>query len=172
MRYALLLLAITIASSPVLSSETDQSISGDNANAENRLSKPDHSLGFSTGFSIGVGPTYRYWPGKFGGQITFLPYIDKDYFLYSTAITGFVSWKETRITRFFSYASIHSFNIDDDDYTWKDAPHSFISGIGIGIEFFSDESLSLSIMGGFAGYRIDDKVEFFPTYDMSVMYLF
>jgi hypothetical protein len=116
------------------------------------LSKTKFSnfLGVAAGFTTGYGLSYRYWPKKFGIQVTFAPYENKYEAHYSLGVAFLFKVIETDKTNFFLYQGNHLL-FNTDKYYERNHDVNSYNGIGIGIEFIILKRISFNLMGGYAG---------------------
>jgi hypothetical protein len=122
--------------------------------------KFNNSLGVAAGFTTGYGLSYRYWPRKFGIQITFAPYENKYEAHYSFGLAFLVKVINTEKANFFLYEGNH-FLFNKQKYEYNPTHNTAIyNGIGIGIEFIMLKYISFNLMGGYAGFENFDRVGF------------
>lgn len=138
-----------------------------------------HQAGLNFGGVTGFGPSYRYWPGKLGLQITFLPVkvdegwedpmrvqefyqtffpVDNFQTFVSGAVGCFYTVKQAPKYKLLTYVGSHMlFRQDNDMYN---------AGGGFGIAF--DTRLSFSLLLGYAAYDITGNPTLFPTVEVGV----
>ncbi|MGD2035609.1 MAG: hypothetical protein PVF73_11165 [Bacteroidales bacterium] len=146
-----------------------------------------HEAGFCLGSITGMGPAYRYWPGKFGFQLALLPYkVDSEWndlldvqgfaegiFSYqrpyegqkkfiSIGLTGLYTFKQYKNYKLLSYLGNHLvINNHDELYN---------IGTGVGISF--DKRVSFSLMVGYGAYDVLDDLQLLPAGDISLFIRF
>jgi len=122
-----------------------------------------HEIGMAAGWSTGYGISYRYWPGKFGIQLTTTPYFEKEYSTASFGVTGLMSLSEIPWMRVYLYLGNHYMYYRQlDYYIWDNNgnlielqnPNNssygrYIVGIGPGFEFLLGKKFGLNLMFGF-----------------------
>jgi hypothetical protein len=123
-----------------------------------------NSLGVAAGFTTGYGLSYRYWPKKFGVQITFAPY-SNDYESHTSIGVAFLlNLIETDKTNLFLYQGNHLLISKYKGQYWDNYRTSndiaSYNGIGIGIEFIILKRVSFNLMGGYAGFENFDRIGF------------
>lgn len=121
-----------------------------------------HSIGLAAGWTTGYGISYRFQPQKFGVQLTFAPYADRDTKRFSTGLTFLYNLIKSRYTNLYLYQGNH-FLYDSYSYIDYDANGNMFSrsvtnrhwfnGIGVGIEFIIAKRIGLNLMGGYAGFE-------------------
>ena len=146
----LFFLALTLSS--VHGQSEDESI--DNSNSEMK-----HSLGGTGGVANGFGLTYRYWPGNFGVQATFGPYLEDDLVNISAGVTFLYKIAGTEHVELFAYQGNHLRYEEYIDRIWIPGQQdyednlvveeSFNTGIGLGVEFIILKQINLDLMLGY-----------------------
>ncbi len=151
-------------------------------NVQSQTAEPErettykHSLGAGAGFTTGYGLSYRYRPGKFGAQINFAPYHDKETDRYSVGLTFLYQLIESKTTILYLYQGNHYYYTSDLIDVYDDVPPKgntepvvykkrvkegyFNNGLGIGIEFIIAKRIGLNLMGGYAFYDNFNQVNF------------
>lgn len=125
-----------------------------------------HYFGINAGLTTGVGFSYRYWPGKNGFQVTFLPVVDRTSTTISFGATYLKEIKTFDKYRFLVYASNHLTNL----YQYHD---QYIDNIGIGAGF--DVYQKYFVLNMMVGYGCIDVFQDFrtrPTFEMGLFYNF
>ncbi len=129
-----------------------------------------HSLGLAAGFTTGYGLSYRFWPRKFGFQVTFAPFNNDEISQYSAGLTFLFKLAETKNVNLFIYESNHYFYRQEfnyyDNYWYTDNSsdqggpirRQINCGAGAGVEFLIGNRMSFNLMVGYAGYNGFDKV--------------
>jgi len=116
----------------------------------------DHYLGAAAGFSTGYGLSYRYWPGKFGGQFTFAPYCDPFEIQLSTGLSLLYKVKSYGKVNLFLYQGNHIYYYGRHWELWKgkltveEGYGRQFHGLGFGLEFVILKRLSLNLMTGYS----------------------
>ena len=146
-----------------------------------------NGLGVAAGFTMGYGLSYRYQPKRFGAQITFSPYKDKETTQISSGLTFVLKLAETndKYVNFFAYQSNSYFhgeysdtynssdsniNIHISSYIVNSKKDFFNNGIGIGVEFFAFNGFTFDMMGGYAFYK--NFSEYRLTGETSLLFKF
>jgi hypothetical protein len=117
-----------------------------NAQVENKLviPKSDYSLGAIAGTSQGLGLAMRYWPGKMGVQVAFLPIYTEYSQTISIGVSSLYKLREYKILDFYLNTGAHHLRTDYNTQT--------IFGIEPSFNLYTDEGL-FSVFGSF-GYNI------------------
>ena len=128
---------------------------------ENNQSK--HHLGGHIGSVSGMGFSYRYWPTKLGGQLTFIPIFKNggDYYM-SSGISALYTLKESQFVDLYSYLGFH---LTNNKYTYTEqypTPittvnkyNTYNTGLGIGLKFkLFKNNMDFSLQGGYGFYNI------------------
>ena len=146
---------------------------------ESSKNKFSHRLGLNFGGVTGIGPSYRYWPGKVGIQITllpikisddwqdplhikdfyqtFFPFVENQKFI-SAGLGGMLTVKEKPKYRLVTYLGNH--------LVINDHKQIYNLGGGFGITF--DYRVGFSLLLGYAGYDITGDPVTFPTAEIGV----
>lgn len=135
---------------------------------ENNQSK--HHIGGHLGSVSGMGFSYRYWPTKLGGQITFVPVFKKDGgYLISSGISALYTLKQSQFVDLYAYWGFHlintksTFNIYDpydpsiiilQQNTYK---NYYNTGLGVGFKFKLLDNLDFCLQGGYGVYMSEDN---------------
>ena len=134
-----------------------------------------HSIGAGVGFTTGYGLSYRFMPNKLGAQINFAPFRNSETERYSLGITFLYKLIESNITNLYLYQGNHfyynsqlqTFYEPKDplgshvEPTTKRVTESYLNnGLGIGIEFIIAKRIAFNLMGGYAGYRNFQQINF------------
>lgn len=138
-----------------------------------------HRIGLNFGGVTGLGPSYRYWPGKFGVQLSFLPIkisddwedplrvldfyesilpVTESKTLISAGLSGLLTVKEKPKYLLITYLGNH-FIINDNNQIYN-------LGGGFGIVF--KYKVSFSLLLGYAGYDITGDLITFPTAEVGI----
>ncbi len=121
-----------------------------------------HAVGGGAGFTTGYGLSYRYTPGKFGVQVNFAPYHDKETDRFSTGLTFLYTVIRNANTSLYAYQGNHYYYNSQITYVYNpnkptpDEQHSksayMNNGLGFGIEVIIAKRIGLNLMGGYAFY--------------------
>lgn len=132
------------------------------------VSELNHNLGIAAGFTVGLGPSYRYMPNKDGIQVTFVPLVESEETRLWTGLTYL-----HQVSRDFKHQSSFSSNIfyylsafhryeklivsaysnNSGYYATYSYDNFFNVGTGLGYEIEALKHLSINIMIGYAGVR-------------------
>lgn len=132
-----------------------------------------HAFGVAAGFSTAYGLTYRYWPGKFGGQITFAPLTTDYVSRISFGTTFLYEVAKKNSFRAFIYQGNHFYHRnyrDGNSFNSNSDVSYFNNGLGFGGELIADDHLSMSLMAGYAFYKNFDYLSI--TAEISFMFAF
>jgi hypothetical protein len=150
---------------------------------ETSRNKYTHQLGLNFGGVTGLGPSYRYWPGKLGLQVTFLPikveenwqdplHIKEFYQAFfpvdnfQTFISGglgcFYTLKQAPKYILLTYIGNHLLIRKNDEI--------YNAGAGFGISF--NTKISFSLLLGYAAYDIIGSPISFPTAEIGIHFGF
>lgn len=141
--------------------------------------KPVHELGLATGFTTGSGFSYRYFPGKFGYQITLIPPLLNDGRLdyFNGGFSLLMNIKEVKEGRFFAYASgsyrakyEYFYNYYGSNQTYID--EQINAGVGIGFDIYAGKYLGINLMGGYGLKEITEGVNTFFTVETGIYFKF
>lgn len=129
-----------------------------------------HSLGFSAGVSTGIGLSYRYFPNKFGVQITALPLLSSTDIFSSTGISLLVSAYRSPKVNVYGYLGNHFLytkEVYQDSYYNEydeiaDINKFYNIGLGGGVEFMAGKRIGFNFAAGYAlklywGYDPDNE---------------
>jgi hypothetical protein len=122
-----------------------------------------YGIGGGAGFATGYGLSFRYIPKKFGGQVNFAPYKDKETNRYSIGVTFIYMLIEGKISNFFLYQANHYYYnsqmiytydpvIPDKQYMIRSTERYFNNGLGFGMEIIMVKRVGLNLMAGYAFY--------------------
>jgi hypothetical protein len=151
------------------------------------LDKPEpetklkHAIGGGAGFTTGYGLSYRFMPGKFGGQLNFAPFQDKETSNYSAGLTLIYMLIESKISNLFLYQGNHFYYRSYLNYIYNpNSPYQstkvitteqyFNNGLGFGIELIIAKRIGLNLMGGYAFYNDFEKLNL--TGEIGLYYKF
>ncbi len=153
--------------------------------------KTIHELGLSAGLTTGSGFSYRYWPGKFGVQLTTIPPLLEDGKLdyFNGGLSLLMSIKDGKDGKFFVYAA-GSFTTDHEYYTdyiplYYDDPYgsyvevpaksideSINAGIGLGFDIYAGKYFGLNLQGGYGLRDIGKSINTILTVEAGLYYKF
>lgn len=131
---------------------------------EETIPKFKHSLGAGAGFTTGYGLSYRYLPNKFGAQVNFAPYHDKETDRYSVGLTFIYILIENKISSLYLYQGNHYYYNSELIYIYdplsptsqdrvRESEGYVNNGLGFGIEFTIAKRIGLNLMVGYASYK-------------------
>lgn len=123
-----------------------------------------HSLGLHTGTSTGQGFSYRYFPEKWGVQITGIPIFNGNQGYYtSSAISLLYKIKEHKKVDLFAYLGNHVIFERYQSYYWMDpwnvgyiTNRTYNVGLGTGINIHMWNVLDLSLQAGYGLSSFND----------------
>lgn len=140
-----------------------------------------HSFGVHAGASTGLGFSYRYFPEKWGVQITGIPIFGGDRFFSSTGLSLLYKIKSHGKVDLFSYLGAHNI-FERYEYYYDIWPPTeepgvyknnfLIAGFGAGINIHLWEVLDLSIQAGYGVYDITDSPMSNITGEIGLYYRF
>jgi len=125
----------------------------------------DHEIGVHAGFTSGIGLSYRYWPGTFGLQTTFLPIFGQENKFISFGVTGLAMLKDNSNVDLFLYLGNHWLFTNDDPTQWN-------VGLGPGVEIEMGNDFVFDIMVGYALYDLNESLRSSVTGEVGVYYRF
>ncbi len=136
--------------------------------AQESKSAPVHSVGLHAGSTTGLGFSYRYWPGKFGVQITGIPIFSDGESFGSVGVTPIIKLKEFNSMDIFGYLGNHILYSNSDVFaqdpitgitsTEKDLDIIYNIGVGVGCRFRFTEFINLNVQGGYGFYDVTGSV--------------
>ncbi|MDX1349169.1 MAG: hypothetical protein R3279_02915 [Putridiphycobacter sp.] len=158
---------------------------GTSINAQNADNKPGtHSLGLHAGSSTGLGLSYRYWPSKFGFQLTGIPIFRENggHFI-SAAATGLYEIKQGNLVDFYGYWGNHLLSIKDK-YSYYEYDQSgnmtlvenisfstqYNIGLGIGFRCHITDDVDFDIQGGYGIFNVTNNIYTFPSGELGLYY--
>lgn len=143
-----------------------------NAQHDTLRKESKHALGFGVGFTTGYGLSYRHQGNKFGTQINFAPYTNKE--------GGTISFGVTFLRKLASYDNVALFLYQGNHiyYTFTEektepgevyfntqpkiipatSKRMINNGLGLDLEVKLNKNAGFHLMAGYAGY---DKLNFF-----------
>ncbi len=121
-----------------------------------------HNVGVGAGFTTGMGLSYRYFPNKFGVQVSFLPVKNDDFRLISTGLTGLVKSVDTKYFDTFAFLGNHYVTTFDD--------YEYQIGIGYGLSF--GRRVIVSAMLGMGFFDVTKTFNILPTAEAGIYFSF
>ncbi len=123
-----------------------------------------YGIGGGAGFATGYGLSFRYLPKKFGAQVNFAPFKNKETERYSIGLTLIYMLIESKISNLFLYQSNHYYynsqlvyiydpNKPNDQTQTRQTEAYFNNGLGFGIEIVMAKRIGLNLMAGYAFYN-------------------
>jgi hypothetical protein len=112
-----------------------------------------HYIGINLGSTTAIGLSYKYWPSRYGIQVTFLPLSEKEKIMISAGLTGLYLFKEFEGAYLFTYLSTHFTNMYSDGENFYTKKYNFHIGFGPGIEVREDW-IGLHFMIGYGLYNV------------------
>lgn len=138
-----------------------------------------HYLGGHIGSVSGLGFSYRYWPKKFGIQLTAIPIFKSDNRNFiSAGISALYLLKEGKHIDLYSYIGFNFINRKMVDYYTdplgipiKQETTQQITNTGIGLGFRINflKVLDLSLQGGYGFYNTNSNSKYiYPQYSLNI----
>jgi len=127
-----------------------------------------HHIGLSGGGVTGIGFSYRYWPSKWGVQITGIPILleNKSGSFTSIGLSALYTFKDSRIVDLYGFFGNH-FTSYKQKFDYTDSNGNIIEnsnkdnlfniGAGFGLKFDFLESLNFNIQSGVGMFGITNK---------------
>jgi len=145
------------------------------------ISSPKHHLGLHTGTTTGYGISYRYWPTKFGGEITASPIFEKGgQYTVSTGLSLLYTLKESQKYSIYSYfgnsilaqkSNYAIYNPTTNTYdSKKTMQYNASLGFGVKINFW--ENLNFNAQFGYGFYEITSDINTNFAGELGVYYHF
>ena len=150
---------------------------------------PKHFVGLHVGSTTGSGISYRYWPTKFGGEITAFPRFEKGgYYNINTGLSLLFKLKENKrytiytyfgnsllIRKFDHWEPLEEWNPNNPNpeyiITTKKSTQ-FNSSIGLGYKVNFLQNLDFNLQAGYGFYDITSSVYTSITGEISMYYHF
>jgi len=144
---------------------------------------PKHHLGLHAGATTGYGISYRYWPTKFGGEITAAPRFEKggDYRV-SLGLSLLYTLKENQKYTIYSYfgnslLAIQRENKIDNPitgiYTYEvQKKEAYNASLGFGLKINFWENINFNLQGGYGVYDITNDINTNFTGEVGIYYHF
>jgi hypothetical protein len=140
-----------------------------------------HGLGIHAGAVTGLGFSYRYFPEKWGVQITGVPVFNQGGFFSSAGLSGMFKIKEHDKLDLFTYLGVHhiheQYKIHQGTWPPSDQPsvikHNFLSaGFGAGVNVHLWEVIDLSLQAGYGVFNIVNSPVSTITGEIGIYYKF
>ena len=123
-----------------------------------------YGIGGGAGFATGYGLSFRYIPKKFGAQVNFAPFKNKETERYSAGVTFIYMLIESKISNLFLYQANHYYYNSQMIYVYdvkmpdaqgmvRSTEAYFNNGLGFGIEIVMAKRIGLNLMAGYAFYN-------------------
>ena len=144
---------------------------------------PKHFVGIHAGSTTGSGISYRYWPTKFGGEITAFPRFEKGgYYNINTGLSLLFKLKENKRYTIYTYFG-NSLELDHSQFNTYDQAtdtyssyykksSQFNSSIGLGYKVNFLQNLDFNLQAGYGFYDITSSVYTSITGEISMYYHF
>ena len=129
--------------------------------------RPTRAIGLAGGVSTGAGFSYRYWPGKSGIQINFIPFFNDSN--TTVALGGAYLHRiiEGNYVNLYGYVGAGLFyESDDTDYS------IFNIGGGPAFEWLIRDVVSINAMFGLGLQDLSRETRLGPTGEVGVYYAF
>ncbi|MDZ4759001.1 MAG: hypothetical protein SGJ10_12790 [Bacteroidota bacterium] len=130
---------------------------------EEPIKKFKHGIGAGIGFTTGYGISYRYFPDKFGVQINFAPYHNKEVDRYSVGVTFLYKLIDNKMSNLYLYQGNHLYYNSYTNFIYdptktdpvaQEFSELYINnGLGFGMEFIISKRIGFNLMGGLASYN-------------------
>ena len=144
-------------------------LSYSSANAQDSIKKNEeihykYGIGGGAGFATGYGLSFRYIPKKFGAQVNFAPFKNKETERYSVGVTLIYMIIESKVSNLFLYQANHYYynsqmiyaydvKMPDSQELVKSTESYVNNGLGFGIEIVMAKRVGLNLMAGYAFYN-------------------
>jgi hypothetical protein len=120
-------------------------------------------IGGGAGFATGYGLSFRYLPKKFGAQVNFAPFKNKETERYSFGLTMIYLLIESKVSNLYLYQANHYYYNSQTTYIYdpnkvgdpekvRTKEAYFNNGLGFGIELIMAKRIGLNLMAGYAFY--------------------
>ena len=154
-------------------------------NAQTSDLKPGtHSLGLHAGASTGLGLSYRYWPSRFGLQVTGIPVFEQGggHFI-SAGLTGLYEIRQGDLVDFYGYWGNHLIS-EKNIYSYWDysaggdpiitemvnTSTQYNIGLGIGFRCHIAKVVDFELQGGYGIFDVGNDIYTFPTGEIGLYY--
>jgi hypothetical protein len=139
------------------------SVAGQDSTKINGKQIYKYGIGGGAGFATGYGLSFRYLPKKFGGQVNFAPYKNKETERYSIGLTALYMLIESKVSNLYLYQANHYYYNSQLTYIYdpnkvgepeqtRTTEGYFNNGLGFGIEIVIAKRIGLNLMAGYAFY--------------------
>ncbi len=129
---------------------------------------PKHAVGLHAGFTTGVGFSYRFWPKKFGIQLTGVPFFNskKDRTTVFMGVSLMYKVMESRRIDLFTYLGNH--------YSYRTHAESrHNAGLGFGMNIHNViNRMYFTFQGGYAIYELNKSPFSLITAEVGVYFRF
>ena len=118
--------------------------------------KAVHNIGVSAGLSTGYGISYRYWPTKFGIQITSTPsFFGPNFYSFNIGVTGLYTIRDKKHADLYLYLG----NLFQNNNT--NSSYSIGTGFGVKLDFL--DNLNINFQFGYGGLHLNAE---YPSFSM------
>jgi len=131
--------------------------------AQDTIQKSLHQLGINLGAATGIGLSYRYTPGKFMHQVTFLPVATDDIVFIDLAYSLHYTLKDRKFANFNLYGGTHFI------YNSESGLNN-ITGGGFGFDFKCSNHFTVNLNAGYGAYFLDERTSLYPTGELGIFY--
>ena len=140
-----------------------------------------HGFGIHAGASTGLGFSYRYFPEKWGVQVTGIPVFGGGSFFSSAGLSGLYKIKEHRRVDLFTYLGGHLIHerYKTNTSTWPPTEepqiykyNTLVAGLGAGVNIHLWEVLDLSVQIGYGAYNLTNSPRTNITGELGFYYRF
>ena len=152
------------------------------ANAQESNNSPKltaHHVGIHAGGTTGLGFSYRYWPTRWGFQVTGIPIFSQGQTFASFGASALYLLKDNNRVDLFGYFGNHliidhsSFTSYDGsgnpiEYSYTDVIDNLGFGLGLKIDMF--EVINLNLQAGYGVIDITNSPRTFPTGEIGLYY--
>ncbi len=149
----------------------------------NNLKANKRSFGLHAGGTTGVGLSYRYWPSRFGIQVTTMPFFSLrgPAFILSSGLTGLFNFRKGKVIDFYGYLGNHVVTVISrkKEYTYYlNKPSEatvetvykirYNIGLGIGLRCHITEKIDLDLQGGYGIFDLTKYPLESPTIEVGL----
>ena len=139
----------------------------DSGAVEPPYNRPKHAVGLAGGVSTGAGFSYRYWPGKSGFQVNFIPFFDGGNTIVALGGAYLHRIIEGNHVNLYGYAGAGLFfESYDTNYS------TFNIGGGPAFEWLIRDVVSINAMFGLGLQDLSREIRLGPTGEVGVYYAF
>jgi hypothetical protein len=148
---------------------------------------PKHFIGLHAGSTTGYGISYRYWPTKFGGEITSSPRFERDgLYTVSTGLSFLYKLKENKRYTIYSYVGNSLLATKQNEYTsifnqvtgtyftisTIEKREEYNASIGFGYKVNFWQNLDFNLQAGYGFYDLTNDLYTNFTGEISMYYHF